>query len=70
MLVHGSILRREHSEISDDLVEDSVRESSAKHFKGFYIVSFYNWFQANLRSDIHVLDFRKAYVEIVFCSDN
>jgi len=40
VLAHGAILRRERPEIFNDLVEDIVRESGAKHFKGFYIISF------------------------------
>jgi hypothetical protein len=59
-------LPRKGLKVNKDLGKDRVGQPGAKHFKFGYIVSFHTWIQAYLRSDVVILDFGKADLEIIF----
>jgi len=59
-------LPRKDLKVNKDFGKDRIGQSGAKHFKRGYVVSLYTRIQAYLRSDVIILDFGKADIEVIF----
>jgi hypothetical protein len=62
----GSVLVRKDLKVNKDFGKDRLGQPGVKYFKVGYVFSIYIWIQANPRSDVIILDFRKADLEVTF----